>query len=448
MGLLSCIDDRLPPEPVEVERPNFVSFESIGKSGVNVDLNSQIVMDFNEKMDLSTFPGNFEVVGVSGTVAGTFEYSTSADSAVVFTPSSNYQPAEIYEVSVFGGVRDINGNSMISPNDEDEPQTMWFFTGGEYSQDGSPYVFVRDKSSKQVIYRVGNINDYKDNLYVEADEEDFQTSAIEISPGAERLFMINLKATAGTVTVIDPQSFTVVGTSEVGLGPTNITFSDSKAYVTNNSGKSFSVIDLNSLQTESTTEFNDGFRPKDVVYSPLTNKLYFYHSTQKTIRVVDANNYDTFYDLTNILDNSKAIDIEISEDGKYIFLLESNSSRILVMDVNTEHVSKIIDLGFEYNIDGTVGGQNYYVAYYRRISNDDVGGILKIDIPSLNISESLSWEYEVDQIGLTTAEELLYAVVPSDSTVKMVETKTMRNISQTKVNGSLKYVAVSRSNYK
>ena len=74
----------------------------------------------------------------------------------------------------------------------------------------------------------------------------------------------------------NPTTFSVISQIPVGLGPTNIEFGNQKGYVTNSSEKSFSVIDLGSLTTESTFIFPDGFRPKDVVYSTAKGRIILY----------------------------------------------------------------------------------------------------------------------------------------------------------------------------
>ena len=94
-----------------------------------------------------------------------------------------------------------------------------------------------------------------------------------------------------------------------------------------------------------------------------------------------------------------------------------------------------------------MGTNYYYVAYYRGTGGNDVGGILKIDNVSNSVSGHLEWEYQVDQLKLTAAEELLYAVTPVDSTVQVIETKTMERITSSKVGGSLKYLALTNNNY-
>jgi hypothetical protein len=155
----SCIDERMPPEPVEINRPEFVKFDPVDGDGLNVSLNSTIQAHFNEQMDLNTFPGNFIVEGISGEIKGTFSYGAS-DTIVVYSPLTNYQEAEVYTVTISGAVKDINGNSWISPVEDEVTNSTWFFTQGQYSEQGFPYVFVRDKTSKNQIYRTGNLNSY------------------------------------------------------------------------------------------------------------------------------------------------------------------------------------------------------------------------------------------------------------------------------------------------
>ena len=94
-----------------------------------------------------------------------------------------------------------------------------------------------------------------------------------------------------------------------------------------------------------------------------------------------------------------------------------------------------------------MGKDYYYAAYFRGTGGDNVGGVLKIDVNSNTVADHLEWEYQVDQLRLTSAEELLYAVTPIDSTVQIIETKTMKRISSTKVDGSLKYLAITKNNY-
>lgn len=442
LTLNSCIPDRMPTAPTEIDRPSFVKI-GFDTSNLVFPLDHQVKFYFNEAMDLSSFPSNVVVESVSGKIEGTFSYG-EADTIVIYTPTGNYNPAEFYTVAVKGGVMDIHGNSMISPTEEDMPDSGWFFTSGEYSDNGYPLGFIRDKANRNKIYKIGELDEFLDSLLL-PEPEDYQTSALEIEKNSDKLFIVSLKLTDGLVTVVDPANFSIEKQITVGLGPTNIEFGNNKAYVTNASAKSFSVIDLNSLTTETTHIFADDFRPKDVSYSSLTNKLYFYSTTNSDIKIVDADDYNNSHILSSGL-ATKPTDIEISNDGSHIYLLGTNSSELSVFDVQSE-TPNVLDPGFPYLTDGTMGTEYYYAAYFRGTGGQNVGGILKIDVSSNTIADHLEWEYQVDQLKLTSAEELLYAVTPIDSTVQVIETKTMKRITSVKVGGSLKYLAITKNNY-
>ncbi len=445
LALQSCIPDRTPTEPVENTRPKFVKFD-FGESNLVVPVTQPIKMYFNEKMDLNTFPANVSVASESGEMSGKFSYAPNEDTVVVFTPNGEFNKAEYYTVEVHGGVRDIHRNSMISPNDEDVPATAWFFTEGEYSANGFPYVFMRDKAQKQVVYRAGDFNRYIDSLYIDAPNEDYQTAALEFSPKGNYLWMVNLKTTTGTVTLIDPADFTVRNVIEVGMGPTNVAFNNDYAFVCNTSEKSFSVIDLNSYAVTETYAFADAFKPKDAVYSEVTNKLYFLSSNKKKIKVVNADNYDESEILDSVLIDNKGIDIEISADGRTIFVPQKRTDKIAVLDVASE-TSEIIETGFPNAGDGVTSGDYYYSSFYKYAGSDNDGGILKMNAATRSIERVFQFAYEIDQLAITEGGELLYAVTPADSSLHIVETKTMHEISSVKIGGSLKYVAVSKRNY-
>ena len=440
----SCLPDRMPPAPVEIQRPVFATFDTVGGSGINVPLNSIITMKFNEQMDLNTFPSNFVVESSGGKVDGTFKYG-AADTIIQYTPIDNYKPAEYYTATLKGGVMDIHGNSMISPVKSDEPQSTWFFTSGKYSQNGYPLVFIRDKADKKIIYRVGEINAYKDSLILPG-AEDYQNSQIAVDPLMDYLYVVDLKTTTGVVSIINPQTMSLVNQVQVGFGPTSIVFSDDKAFVTNTFEKSFSVISLNSQSLDQTVTFSDGFTPQGVAYSKSSQKLFFYSLTLPSIEIVDANNYQDAHQLINIADK-KFLDIQATPDGNQIYLTEAKSSKVLILDASTEKVTDSLDFNLNYSVSSAMGSDAFYLAYYSGTGGQHNGGILKIGINSHNVIAQLKWEYDVDQIKLTAAGELLYAVTPVDTTVQIVEADQLHRISQAKVRGSLNYLAITKKNY-
>jgi len=334
---------------------------------------------------------------------------------------------------------------MISPTKPDDPQSTWFFTQGKYSENGFPYVFVRDKANKKIIYKVGNLNAYKDNITLPGDE-DYETEGMAVDPAKDYLYVVDLKTTNGYVTIINPKSNAVASQVQIGFGPTDICFSDTKAYTANNFDKSFSVIDLNTQSLDQTVKFSDGFGPQNVVYSKSAQKLFFSSLTAPSLEVVDVTNYQNSSQLKNIVDN-KIMDMEATDDGSKIYLVEAKSSKVAVLDAGTENIIKTLDFGYNYNVCAAMGTNAFYLAYFSGSSGDNNGGILKIDLNSGDVTAHLNWQYQVDKMKLTAADELLYCVTPVDSTIKIVSADQLQQISQAKVNGSLNYLAITKKNY-
>lgn len=440
----SCLPDRLPSEPTPIDRPQFMSFDAIGGNGVNIPLNAAITMRFNESMDLSTFPDNFKVESSEGSIEGNFTYGKS-DTIVIFTPRTDYNPAEYYTATLHGGVMDKYGNSMISPTKPDDPQSTWFFTSGKYSDGGFPYIFVRDKVNKKIIYRAGNLNEYKDSLSLPG-TEDYENEPMAVDPIMDYLYVVDLTATNGYVTIINPTSLSVINRVQVGFGPTDICFSDDKAFTANNFDKSFSIITLNTQALDQTVKFSDGFAPQNVVYSKSANKIFFSSLTAPSLEVVNANNYQDNHQLTNVA-GKKLSDIIVTQDGSKIFMMESKSSKILVLNAASEQVIDTLDFGYNYNVDAVMGTKAIFVAYYSGTGGEHNGGLLKIDANTNGLLAHLEWTYQVDKMKLTAADELLYCVTPTDSTIQIVSADQLNKISEIKVKGSLNYLAITKNNY-
>jgi hypothetical protein len=148
-----------------------------------------------------------------------------------------------------------------------------------------------------------------------------------------------------------------------------------------------------------------------------------------------------------LLVDNKGIDIEISEDGQYIFIPEKRTDKIAVYDAVNAKTSNIIETGYPNVGDGVISGDYYYSSFYKYTGGDNDGGVLKINSSTQSIENVFTFPYEIDQLAATYGGELLYAVTASDSSLHIIETKTLREISTVKIGGSLKYIAVSKNNY-
>ena len=152
---------------------------------------------------------------------------------------------------------------------------------------------------------------------------------MEVNKDLNMLFMVNYK-TAGTVTVMNLNDFSINKVIPVGVGPTALAFSNTQAFVSNNSGKSISVIDLASLDVSKTIDFADGYKPQDIVYSAATDKCYMYTkttATAKRIKVFDASNTDNQSNIDSVLEQ-KVIDMDITADGSKVLFVEDKSFEI------------------------------------------------------------------------------------------------------------------------
>ncbi|MCB0283531.1 MAG: YncE family protein [Calditrichaeota bacterium] len=448
----SCLPDRSPTAPLENKRPEFKAFDSLLAGAIDAPLDQPVSMNFNEKMDLNTFRQNFSLESISGEISGSFEYAATSDSTIIFKPSGQLNPAEVYWAKLSAYVRDANGNSIIPPNETDIEQSIWFFTTGSYAENGYPYVFIRDKVDLNKIYLVHEVNTFKDSIIVTNAEDDIGTAEMEVNRDLNKLFMVNLKV-AGTVSVLSLNDFSVEKIIPVGVGPTAIAFTGSRAFVANNSGKTLSVIDLAALEVTKTIDFSDGYKPQDIVYSNASGKCYMYSKTSSIatkIKVLDTQNADNLYDIDDVLE-SKVIDIDVTPDGSKVVFVEDRSSRIYVMDTATE-TAEIVETGYPNNLLGAIDNENYYLAF-KQSGADGAGGIAKINLSTLSIDELLlldpveDKQITIDDLAITDAGELLYAVVSQDTTVKIIETSTLSQISQAKVKGNPRSIALTQNNF-
>ncbi len=434
--MVACLPDRMAPVPTDVTRPEFLGFAAADSGSINLPLRHPVTMVFDEKMDLATFPDYFKLSSTSGEIGGTFSIAENADSVVIFTPAADMQPAEVYTAYVMGGVRDVYGNSRLSPNEDDIPETTRFFVTGAYAQDGFAHVFVSDKLG-EMLYQVGEIDNYqKQEVLTQASRE------MKMTPDGTKLLITN-KVNPGILNVIDPATMTEITSIVVGSGPEHVFATNEKAYVSDVSGRTVSVVNLSTLSLETTISFSDGFRPRDIVYNAQNNKIYI--SSNLTgdfarIRVVDAANYDNYYDLENILPAKRSQDMEISPDGNYIFIAELQTLNVVVLNTATEAVEKTLVGEYVWTSDGVATSDAYYL-----ITNG--GGIYKADYASLSFSRDLYLDKILIAADATAAGELLYVVSPTDSTLQIIETSTLTKISEAKVAGVLNGVTVSVLNY-
>jgi YVTN family beta-propeller protein len=386
---------------------------------------------------VQTFPDNFSLQSISGSINGSFSLSASDDNIVIFTPGKSMSQAERYEVSLSGRIRDANGNAMNSPLEEELFITTWFFTTGEYAASGFPYVFVTDKVDGSIIYRIHEIDYLKDQENILQ-----QSSEMRLTPDGSKLIVTN-KLIDGTITIVNPANLEEIAQIPVGQGPDHLYVTNEMAFVSNVQEQTIALVDLSSLSLVGTISFTDGFRPRDVVYSTKTNKIYVSSNTTSDfarLRIIDVDNPENFSDIENVMPQKRTKDMEISQDGEYIFLAELQTTNLIIFNTSSETVVNVLEAEFIKNEDGAISTDAYYL-----VTNG--GGVFKVDLTTISIVDQLELGKTATAIATTAAGELLYVVTPTDSSLQVVETSTMTRITEIKVPAALKNVAISNVNY-
>jgi hypothetical protein len=442
LTLQACLlQDRMASEPVDVSRPDFIGFSKDDSAQINVPLSDPVVMIFNREMNLNSFPENFSLESVSGTISGDFNYADNTDTVVVFTPSEKMKPAEVYTTYVYGGVMGTNGMQMTSPNDAEIPQTTAFFTEGEYSKDGYPHIFFTDKNGEE-LFLGANVDSFVTSQTITT-ETTFGSGELRITPDGSKLVIVNRLA-QGTVSIYDPSNMAELATVPVGVGPDDLFLTNETAYVVNLSGRTISVVDLMTFTETTIINYADGFRPRDIVYSEKTDKLYISSNRNGEygkLRVADATDYYSYIDVENVTPNNKqTVDMEISVDGEYIFIAELNTTEVSVFSTSMDTVVNTIDQQTTKNEDGAIAGDSYYL-----VSNS--GSVFKIGVIGQTIEEQVDLDKVALGIAVTVADELVYVVTPSDSTSQIFATRPLTNIREVKIPGILRRLAISVLNY-
>ncbi len=189
--LAGCMPDRLPPLPREQERPILEAVMSppmvdvsgleeeeaqdsiwLSTKGFAVSVDSPIVLQFDDMMDISTFDGNVLVYSPDGDTIREFQVSlrdiqeiidttVNADSAeTTITVDTTYR--YIYELQhepftysreyfmeIHGDIRDTSGNSISI--DPDFLLKFEFFTEGIYSLGGIERAYLADLTAHEVL---------------------------------------------------------------------------------------------------------------------------------------------------------------------------------------------------------------------------------------------------------------------------------------------------------
>lgn len=431
----SCSPDRMPPAPIEHDRPKFVRFAPEDSAAFNVPLRDPITMIFNEPMMLSSFKNNFRLESIYGPVNGTF---SEKDSNVIFTPTEDMQPASYYVATILGGVKDKNGNSLTL--ESDWKASTWFFTAGNYSKDGFPLVFIADRSG-DVVYRIGNFEEFLD-----VNNNVIQPREMAFTPDGQNLLIVS-KQLAGKVYVLDPSTFNIIQEVAVGVGPENIAVAPDKIFVVNVSEKTISVLSYPGYSLLTTISFPDGFRPRDIAYHPQKNWIYVSNNVTRQsgkIKVINADTYQEEATIDNVISGLRTEKLKVSPDGKWLIVQQERNDFIRFLDTETNQIADSIIIPVRQNRDMDVYEDFLFVS---NTTPSGTGFIYKYEINSRALVDSVSFTSGCEGISVAPYGEILYATTPTDSTAHVVDIETLNVIRSIKVSRNIAKIVVSPNNY-
>jgi len=222
---------------------------------------------FNEGMNAETFYGHFTLSDESAhLVPGSF---VGADTTVVFMPSQPLAPATVYSGVLRGRIRDAQNISIAlegTPilDDTTVIMTTWFYTEGDYSQNGLHHIFMRDKKEGKV--RV--IGQFDSEL---ATVPGFGApEGMALSSDGMHLFVSS--TSKDSVYSINTQTNSIETGFRVAAYPSSMTAYGNYVYVISINGRALTKINASSLTVERQTTLT--FYPARLAISPDGTTLY------------------------------------------------------------------------------------------------------------------------------------------------------------------------------
>ena len=158
-------------------------------------------------------------------------------------------------------------------------------------------------------------------------------------PSLERIYVAN--ESSNTVTVVDANSFDVVGTVDtINHAPHDLTISRDgrRLYATNLASGSLSVIDTISLET--IASIYTGKRCHVVGLTNDNKHVWVANITDGTVSIVDTDSYR----ILGTVPISNAMGIAFSQDGRFAYV-SSKDKTVSVIDVSSHRVTKTIPVG-------------------------------------------------------------------------------------------------------
>ncbi len=442
--LAGCLPDRMPPLPVEQERPMLLNVLSpqmveltgiedetelrdsilVSQTGFSVSVDSPIVLSFDDMMDLSTFDGNvllytsdgdtvqnlsFQFAGIDSSI-DTVVTSDSTDTTITIDTVYTYlyriehptlNSATEYFLKIFGGIKDTSGNSMsIEPDFE---LLYEFFTEGLYSRgitNEMPRVFVSDITAHQVFV----IDTLRSSVFTTEVE---RPTGFATYDGTELL--ISDKSTPGPyLPIFDFNTGAKIDSIDTGGDQVGLAQAGYTAVTASRTPRQLSLIDL-SVDTV-VEQVQLGFAPIVVGHLP---GFGFVGDALGNVYIYDFVNHEWNDTLENVFTRgSRSRHLVTGEDVIYANDYNSNTVKVLSLSGNSEvqlpegtHPVDVAAMQYLYAAgeDGLILKYSSEGGSYTLVDSTDIG----TSIASIDIAPRIAYN-----TGGSVSEELIYLMLP------------------------------------
>lgn len=466
--LLGCetLPDRNPVGPVEIQRPEFLGVVAPDTGQLEFALDGTVVFAFDERIDLSSLPGELTVSHLESVVPGTFTDGgrTLRDSTVIdtvagqvnyeyeytyfvdFSPSTPYEEAKVYNIGIYGGVKDIHGNSLsIEPGYSD---SSWFFSTGDYNDGGWYTTYVLETLTQEI--QTFNEPDSTESLVSGLES----AADIAMTPDGSKIIVANRTAT-GYVSIFDR---TLANRTDVtvGVGPEFIQATDDYAFVVNTSANTVSTVDLSSNTESSVLSFTDGFDPGMPMLNEDGSLLVIAsdaNASAEQVKVLSVGG-DGSLSEAHTVDFSADADMSRATSGIAVyngeaFLVEDLSPEVHVVNINSGSFVETFEVFHQEIADGdtTVSGNSLRglvgengLGYIWSVD----GYLYQLDLGTRIVQNSIELSSRPWDIDFTPQGGLMYISLATDEVIQIYDQTYLRLLATVPASSGSRYLAVGR----
>lgn len=410
--MFGCAEDREPTAPTEIERPKSLSINPAAGDLI-VPINSTIQMVFDEPMDVSTFNGHFILKDQNGNVVdGSF---STSDSIVSFTPNSVLQKSTIYYAELKGRIRDANGNSIQVNNEPILDDTTvilstWFYSAGDYSDNGFYNVYVRDKKDGRIVL-INQLDSVVSQMTGLTSPE-----GLAISEDGNNLVICNTNK--NEVILANAQNAIGTDTIDVATNPTACITFGNYTYVISVNGKALTKINLNTKTIENSFTLN--FFPGKLAISNDGNTVYTFDQVTRALVLINTFDGTIIKRINGAISNLVLGEIKVDASTGNVYLCDAKGAKIKVTDADGNSVQNYIQFSTGVEpIDIVFNGSEAYV-----IAGNS---IYKIDKSTGTIQDTLVFTTNVKSLCIIPSGDIMYVSLATKLAVIDFKTFYMLN---------------------